>query len=136
MTETNMPNKNDWKDAVNAVKSMMPAGVAPIKYETMVLATPKSPQMLIEHAIDTTYASTAKIIFHFRHISISDMQTIGKALYDLVARLNIKTASASASANPEFRNCWDFIYFEVPVMQAPLIRSQILQHIRDTYKLP
>jgi hypothetical protein len=134
MTETPLPKKNDWKETIDAVKSMVPSGVTPVKYETMLFATPKSPQMIIEHAIDTTYASTAKIIFHFRHISISDMQTVGKSLYDLVSRLNIKTASASGSANPEFRNCWDFIYFEVPVMQAPLIRSQIIQQIKDTFR--
>ena len=127
-------NEVDWKQAIDAVQSMVPSGINPIKYETMLMATHKSPQMVIEHAIDTTYASTAKIIFHFRHISISDMQTIGRALYDLVVKLNIKTASASASANPEFRNCWDFLFFEVPLMQAPLVRSQIIQVIKDTFK--
>ena len=134
MNDSKMPTQSDWKEAIEAVQSMTPKGIQPVKFEHLVLATQRSPQLLIEHAIDPTYASTAKIIFHFRNIAINDMQIIGKALFELVSKLDIKTASASGSANPEFRNCWDFIYFEVPLMRAQSVRLQIIQVIKDTLK--
>lgn len=108
-------------------------GIMALQFEDYPLSTPNSPTMLIRHAQDNTRGTHVKLIYHFTNVSIKDMNEIGKVLWELVHKLDIKTALASASPSPIFRNQWDFMFMDIPAMQAPLIRAQIIQTIAAHY---
>jgi hypothetical protein len=104
-------------------------GISPITFRSKVIPTANSPQMLIDYAEDGSRGDLMKLIFHFKNVSIKDMNAIGKILWELVNSMNIPTAVASASPSPVYRNQWDFIFMDVPTLRAPLIQADILQAV-------
>ena len=117
------------EDQMNAIP-----GIQPIEFKGKPVSTPSSPQMLIDYAEDRSRGDTTKLIFHFKNISVKDMHTVGKLLWELVNKMNITTAVANGSPSPVYRNQWDFIFMDVPALRAPLIQADILQAVEKHFR--
>lgn len=124
----------DKEQLLKEETSIIIPGITPIQFEVVPLSTKNSATMLIKHAQDNTRGAHVKLIFHFENIAIVDMNIIGKTLYELVHRLNIPTGVVSASPSPVFRNQWDFIFMDIPVIQAPLVRAEIIRTVIAAFK--
>ncbi len=117
-------------DQVDLLKT---SGLAPMRFETVYVPTASGTPITVDHALDGTRRTTVKLIFHFKNVAIKDMNAIGKLLWELVHRFKFPQATASASPSPVYRNQWDFIYFDVPLMQGELTRRAIIQEILKLY---
>lgn len=109
-------------------------GIKPIQFRTKLIPSANSPQLFVDYAEDQSRGTSTKLIFHFKNISIKDMNSLGKRLWDLVNEMNIPTAMASASPSPVYRNQWDFIFMDIPTLRAPLIQADILQTVEKHFR--
>jgi len=110
-------------------------GIQPVTFTNIPLALPESPLMLVAHGIDATRGSSVKLIYQFKNVSVKDMYRMGKVLNFLVKELGYSTSYASAGPSPVYRNQWDFIYCDVPLINVPFVQELVLKRIKAEYSL-
>lgn len=108
-------------------------GIRAVTFTNIPLPLPDSPTMLIAHGIDATRGSSVKLIYQFKNISVKDMYRVGRLLNTLVKDLSYSTTYASAGPSPVYRNQWDFIYFDVPLINVPFVQDMVLRRIKAEY---
>lgn len=115
----------------DTASSFVVPGINPIKFTDTPLKWANSPNLIVSHAVDMTRADTIKLIYHFKNISMSDMNRIGKILYDKVKEWNMPTVFANGSPSPIYRNQWDFIMFDVPLIRAVVVQQSIMTILQN-----
>lgn len=119
------------EDAIKSAMMLAKGGIAPVEFTDIPLR-PKKP-MLVSYAKDEIKGDLVKLIFHFKHVSIKDMQDIGKLMWEIVNQSNVSPSQASGSPSPIFKNQWDFIWMDIPSLRAAMLQKQILQKLLDYY---
>ena len=121
------------EDALVAEANKITSGLA-LRFDAQAITNVKSdPNLVIFHAID--YApDTAKLIFHVKGISASNMQVIGEAMFHFCNRVLYPLPAGirvEVSESPIYRNQWDFIAWGIPIIRAREIQALAIKTMRE-----
>jgi hypothetical protein len=70
---------------------------------------------------------TSKIVFHFKRITVADMEKLAPFLWHELTQRAKPIAQIEAGISPLFKNQWDLVLFLVPRDLVEFTKNQVLQ---------
>lgn len=126
-TQLIRPGTAEWDSALKDVDSLSKGALAPVVFATIPCASARSPKLEIAHTMIPNGEGTIRLIFHFKNISVGDITDLLSLLKKIVVEANVSSSVCNASVSEVFRNQYDFVWLELPVVRAPLLRDQVLE---------